>query len=225
MKQKKPFTVVSYYTEGSLYEKEAMSLRDSCEKWDIPHDIESIPHQGSWCKNACQKADFLLKKLEQHNGPVVWTDADSAFMQYPTVFDKCRADVGLRIDDTLSFEDNAKILTGTIFVNNTLSAKKLLQLWKQECQRLLKDGKADVFDQVCLKNVILHYPTIVEIRRLPPSYCVICDHPNNQSLSDGAVVMHYQASRIGRPIADGELEFGALSNLSTEELRQMRVSS
>ena len=223
MNSNNKFVVVSYYTEGTIYEKEALTLKASCENFGLQQDIVGVSHQGSWCKNACMKASFLLEKLEEHNKPLVWTDADSSFMQYPEIFDRCRADMGIRINDTLSFDHNAKMLTGTLFINNTLSSKKLLNLWKKECERQLASGKTDVFDQVCLKNVILHYPTIVEIRRLPPTYCVICDHPDTQTISSKAVVVHTQASRIGRPIADGELAWDALEHLDADQLRQMRT--
>lgn len=184
--------IVSFYTAGTHYEQEAHALIASAQKFGLDYDITAVPNRGSWSANCCFKPEFLLAKLEQHQRPLVWTDADSVFMQKPVLFDECRADVGLRINDYVPNDDKAKILTGTIFVNNTPSAKKLLQLWKKECERNLTNQDM-VFDQVCLRKVILHYPTIVEIKRLPASYVYIVDNPHDRAhVNDNAVIVHYQ---------------------------------
>lgn len=216
--------VVSYYTEGTPYEKEAQDLKASCEKFNLEYEILPVPNLGSWSANCCHKAEFLLKKLEEHKRPLIWTDADSVFMQTPKLLLECHADVALRINDYVEINDKAKILTGTMFFNNTASSKKLLQLWKKECEKLLQNSNTIVFDQVALRKVVLHYPTIVEMKRLPISYVFIVDNPEDKNrVHSDVVVAHYQASRINQKIIDGELVSTLVDNLSSAELKDLRT--
>lgn len=204
MKNNSPL-VVSYYTKDTPYEKETNDLIASCKQFDLLHEISSIANRGSWSANCCFKPQFLLEKLEEHQRPLIWTDIDSAFVQRPTVFDDCHADVALRINDRVAIDDDEKILTQTLFVNNTPSAKKLLQLWKKECEKNL-DKQETVLDRVCLRKVVLHYPTIVEMKRLPASYFAIVDSPETKnSQTDGAVVIHRRASKKYREAVDAGL--------------------
>lgn len=216
--------IVSYYTEGTLYEKEAYDLIESCKKFGLEYDIVSVPNLGSWSANCCYKPTFLLEKLEKHQRPLVWTDVDSVIVKDPVLFNECYADVALRINDHLPETDKAKILSGTLFINNTASAKKLLQLWAKECARCLLQEEM-VFDQVALKKVILHYPTIVEIKRLPASYIRIVDHPKNEKSGnpEDAVIVHYQASRLYQKMVDNELVSALGNHLSGAELKKIRT--
>lgn len=218
---KKPL-IVSFYTKETLYEKEALDLTASLDKLGLEHEVVGVPNRGSWSANCCYKPEFLLAKLEEHKRPLIWTDADSVFVQKPTFLEECYADVALRINDNLPIEDKAKILTGTFFVNNTASAKKLLQLWKRECERLLDRKDGLVFDQVALRKVVLHYPTIVEMKRLPKTYLVIADSRKDK-VEEDAVVVHYQASRLNQKIMDEELTPALTNGLSAQELKKIRT--
>lgn len=218
---KKPL-IVSFYTKETLYEKEALDLTASLDKLGLEHEVVGVPNRGSWSANCCYKPEFLLAKLEEHKRPLIWTDADSVFVQKPTFLEECYADVALRINDNLPIEDKAKILTGTFFVNNTASAKKLLQLWKRECERLLDRKDGLVFDQVALRKVVLHYPTIVEMKRLPKTYLVIADSRKDK-VEEDAVVVHYQASRLNQKIMDEELTPALANGLSAQELKKIRT--
>ncbi len=223
MKLSKGPLVVSYYTEGTPYEKEAKDLIASCEKFGLEYEVVGVPSRGSWSANCCYKPEYLLAKLDEHKRPLIWTDVDSVFVQNPEIFYNCGADVALRINDHLPIENKAKILTGTFFINNTASGRKLLQLWKKECERLLVKEEM-VFDQVCLRKVILHYPTIVEIKRLPATYVTIVDHPEDKkSLGGDAVVVHYQASRLYQKMVDEEVTPALASHFSSEELKKIRT--
>ena len=221
--KKKPL-VVSYYNENTPYEKEAQDLIASCKKFDLDYDIVSVPNLGSWSANCCYKPEFLLAKLEEHDRPLIWTDADSIFNKEPILFNECYADVAMRVNDHVAPDDNAKVLTGTLFFNTTASSKKLLTLWKKECERHMSSGKETVLDQVCLRKVILHYPTIVEMKRLPISYVYIVDNPHDRAnVHEDAVVVHYQASRLYRKMIDGEVTSTLADHLSPEELKRVRT--
>lgn len=219
--EKKPL-IISYYTKDTLYEKEAQDLRESCEKLGLEYEISEVPNLGSWQKNCCHKAEFILHKLEEHKRPVIWTDVDSVIMQEPTVMLQCTADCALRVDDYVPVDDPSKILSGSMFFNNTASARKLLLFWKKECEKqLLKKGA--VYDQVCLRKVVLHYPTIVEMKRLPASYVKIVDKGDEVAKED-AVILHYQASRLLGPIVDGEVVGSLVEGMTSKELKDLRTT-
>lgn len=219
---KKPL-IISFYTKDTLYEEEAKDLIASCKKLGLEYEISEVENLGSWQANCCQKASFILKKLEEHKRPVIWTDVDSVIMQTPHILLDCKADCALRVDDNVAADDPSKILSGTMFFNNTASAKKLLTLWEKECEkRLLKAGT--VYDQDCLRKVVLHYPTIVEMKRLPVSYVKIVDKNDDGVDKKDAVVLHYQASRLLGPIVDGELAPALLEGMDSQQLKGLRTT-
>ena len=219
---KKPL-IISYYTKDTLYKKESEDLIASCIQLVLEYEISEVPNLGSWQDNCCYKAKFILEKLEQHQRPIIWTDVDSVIMKTPTLLLDCKADCALRVNDNVPVDDPSKILSGTMFFNNTASAKKLLMLWQKECERQLEKG-GTVYDQVCLRKVVLHYPTIVEMKRLPASYVKIVDN-EEQNLSDPeSVIVHYQASRLLGKIVDGEVVSCLVDGLSSKELKSIRTT-
>ena len=222
MSEQKPI-FVSYYTKGSIYETEAQDLIKSLDKLELQHDICAIEDRGSWSANCCYKPEFLLKKLEEHGGPVVWVDADSVVLQNPDFFDDCYADVALYVNDHVEPSDNAKILTGTMFANNTASAKKLLELWQKEGERMLESFKGRVLDQVALRRVVLHYPTIVEMKRLPERYIrIVRNREDRENTSDG-VIVHYQASRLVLKMEENDVSPAFTHNMGAEELKRIHT--
>nr|MCH9811870.1 hypothetical protein [bacterium] len=205
------------------YKEEAKDLIKSCEDFGLEYEISEVENKGSWQENCCQKAEFILQKLEEHQRPVIWTDVDSVIKQMPTLLLECKADCALRVNDNVAPEDPSKILSGTMFFNNTASAKKLLTLWKKECEKqLMKDQM--VYDQVCLRKVVLHYPTIVEMKRLPAAYVKIVDSKEDGVNVEDAVVLHYQASRLLGPIVDGEINEALVSGMNSTELKNLRTT-
>ncbi len=222
MNNQKPL-FVSYYTKGSLYEKEAKDLIASLNKLGLKHDICAIEDKGSWSANCCYKAEFLLKKLEEHKRPLVWTDADSIVVKQPDFFNDCFADVSFRVNDHVEPSDDGKILTGTFFVNDTASSKKLLQLWKKECERMLEMGKPKVLDQVALRRVVLHYPTIVEMKRLPEKYIRIVRNAEDRNNPGDAVIMHFQASRLAQKLEENGVAAALIQNMSSADLKKIHT--
>jgi hypothetical protein len=219
---KKPL-IISYFTKDTLYEKEAEDLRESCEKLGLEYEISEVPNLGTWQDNCCYKAKFILEKLEEHQRPLIWTDVDSVIFKTPTMLLDCKADCALRVNDNVAVDDPSKILSGTMFFNNTASAKKLLGLWQKECERQLQKGGI-VYDQVCLRKVVLHYPTIVEMKRIPVSYLKIVDNKEDMANDPENVIVHYQASRLLRPIVDGDLNACLVEGMSAQALKKLRTT-
>lgn len=214
---------VSYYTKNSIYEKEAEDLVASLKRFNLKHDVVAIEDRGNWSANCCFKPTFLLQKLQEHKAPLVWTDADSIVVQNPTFFNDCTSDVSFFINDYVTEKDDAKILSGTFFVNNTPSAIKLLQLWEKECDRMLNLEKGVVLDQAALRRVVFHYPTIVEMKRLPKTYIQIVRNREDRENTGDGVIVHYQASRLVRKMEENNVAPALVQGLDSEELKRIHT--
>lgn len=80
----KDWLLVSMYTEN--YADRAEALRRSCVEHGVPHRLELI--SASDYQRAVNFAvRFMLEMLQQHRGPIVYTDADFVVKQYPALFD------------------------------------------------------------------------------------------------------------------------------------------
>ena len=222
MSDQKPI-FVSYYTKGSVYETEAKELVASLDHFGVEHKVCAIEDRGSWSANCCYKAEFLLEMLEKYQRPVVWVDADSLVVRSPDFFNGLSADVALYVNDHVDPSSDGKILTGTIFANNTPSAKKLLQLWKKEGERMLKTYKGLVLDQVALRRVVLHYPTIVEMKRLPEKYISIVASKEMRRETKDGVIVHHQASREVLNMDDDQPAPAFTHKVPAESLLPVRV--
>jgi hypothetical protein len=216
---------VSFYTEGTPYEKEATDLVASLIKYQLDYEVVAVPNLGSWSANCCHKPEFLLKCLEKHNRPLVWTDVDSIIVKAPTFFNDCKADIALKIYHDLPNDAKSKINSATFFINNTSSARKLLGFWKDACKEALKNDPL-VFDQAVLAKVLFEKMPEINVSELPLGYLTIIDHPDDLKIAkEDQVIIHYQASRLYQKMIDGELSPLLANFLSSVELKKVRVSS
>lgn len=202
--------VTSFYTKNTEYEKEAQNLILSCKKFDVPFDIIGIDSLGSWEKNCAFKPQFLLNQLDKHQKPLVWLDADAVLMQAPTLFYDLNCDIALYSPENLPDHHPSKFLSGTLYIQNTKEARSFLKLWDEEC------SKAEGWDQIALRNVLLHLPIALTVGLLPQSYCAIFDKTMNES----PVIMHYQASRLFKKGINREVVPFWNDNLFTQNDRQ-----
>ncbi|HEY2811071.1 MAG TPA: putative nucleotide-diphospho-sugar transferase [Rhabdochlamydiaceae bacterium] len=173
------------------------NLIESCEKWDIAYHIEAIDCFGSWELNCSYKPFFLLSKLQEFKRPIFWVDADAVFLRAPAVLPEFSADLAVRINDTCPAEHRSKVMSGSIFVNMTPEAAKVLKLWASACYQTLSnpDRKEEYFDQIGLRDAIFSGTHGATVARLPHAYVAVEGHPVDQKEILEPVILHYQASR------------------------------
>ena len=186
-------TIISYYTQGTGYEHEVKNLIASCQKLNLPYEIDAIPSLGSWEKNCCYKPRYILEKLEKLSAPVLWLDADAVVVKKPTLFLSMTADIALRVVDSLPNNSPSKMISGTVYINQTAQAKTILLEWDAECKRLLEKSQTEVWDQAALRNVLLC--SSATIYPLPRAYYMIYDTMTTDMCQKEAIIIHYQASR------------------------------
>jgi hypothetical protein len=166
---------VSYYT--SDYIEYAKPLINSLQKFNLSYDIEQIPDRGSWDRNTKYKPNFMLEKMRVYDEPITWVDIDAIVKDYPQLLFELTCDLAAR------FKITGRLMSGTVFINNTDNGKELLRRW------VWSNTSRKQNDQKNLQHVIQD-ETVVQ---LPKSYCRKFDE-------DGDVVIkHMMASRkLGR---------------------------
>ncbi|HEY2810207.1 MAG TPA: putative nucleotide-diphospho-sugar transferase [Rhabdochlamydiaceae bacterium] len=188
--------VISYYTQNTPYESEAERLRASCAKFAIEARIEPLSSLGSWEKNCAQKASFIATKLKDLNRPLLWVDADAAFLQPPnfSLFSHC--DFSARINEFLPKTHESRVCSGTLFVRPCERGIALVKDWVEECQRALNEaGRCmEVWDQIALRKALDRHPDL-SFMPMPLEYVKIFDSDDLFVREEEVVIEHYQASR------------------------------
>lgn len=186
--------VICYYTKDTGYENEVENLVTSCERFSLPCKVDAIDSLGSWEQNCCYKPRYILEKLDELKQPVLWLDADSVVVQNPTLFDSLDSDIALRVVEKVPDDHPSKMISGTVFVNNTEKAREILKAWDLECKRMLQEEKEEVWDQIALRNVLL--ASDAKVTPLPRAYYMVYDKIESEEMKKEAIILHYQASRL-----------------------------
>jgi hypothetical protein len=180
------FIVVGYYTKKTLYEKEALRLKTSLEKFGVPFYLQGIEDLGGWYANICFKPTFLkqmLIKFPEHD--IIYVDCDAEFFHYPELFNNFIGNIGVYIFDRSEYgpyNKGLEVLSGTIFLRNNNEVKELIVKWEKECE-----AHPHTWDQKSLQKVLSNNYT-----ELPGEYCKIFDR---MEWIKNPVIVHYQASR------------------------------
>lgn len=172
-------TVVSFATEGTGYQNCLVDLVSSCRKFNIPRSVDTIPNCGSWEVNCSQKPSYLLRKLDELRRPILWVDADGEFMAEPHLFD------GLDCDVAVHRNPVGQILSGTVYLNDTTPARRLVEAWSALCG---EDPRT--WDQKHLEAALDRLKGL-RVFYLPREYCAVFDHYKVEN----PVILHKQASR------------------------------
>ena len=194
--------IISYHTPNGIYPEMAQRLKQSCVSLGISVDIDIRQDLGSWVKNCAYKANYIQEKLSQisEGSCVVWIDSDAKVIQHPYLFFETSSDFGIRakpgrsrikpagreyIDIPRKWDgDPAWFESGTIFLRNIESIRKMIGLWIKMGQNNNK------WDQWTLQEAWCEIKP--QTLWLPQSYCQI----NRLHGEHGAVILHDLASVI-----------------------------
>jgi len=179
------FTIVSMYTNHSIYVDGAKKLAESCERFGLTSSIYPIEDTGSWEKNCQQKPMIIKKELSASKSPVVWIDSDAVLNASPDLFTElsktCEIDIAYYY-----FKRTKEYLSGTLYFAYNDKVMEFLNEWENE------NDKNNKWDQINMRTV-LQRSRLAEYR-LPDTYCKIFD--NKHQCSENTVITHYQASRV-----------------------------
>lgn len=181
------FTVISFYTKGTDYGKEAMKLERSLMKLGIPYHIAAVPNLGSWQKNTHFKAIFIRNMMrELFNSDVVWTDADSIFRSYPKLFDELNCDFAAHFRNWR--HGTNELLSGTLYFTNNAIARQLVNKWI-----VFNAKNPRVWEQRNLHRALIKMKDGLLFQQLPFEYCCIFDDKRRNMTQP--VIEHFQKSR------------------------------
>lgn len=187
--------VVSFYTENSPYQLEAMGLIGSCNAHGIEAEVEAVPSEGSWERNCAIKPFFIRKKLLETKRPIFWVDADAVFKKKPDFSFLMQSDLALREMKRFSDDKRFKYAAGSLFFNATPRSLAFVEKWCELCQQKIdRKENLEFLDQISLGDLIERGEK-VKIHPLPIGYAKIFDI-DAQEIDPGQIVIeHFQASR------------------------------
>lgn len=187
--------VVSFYTEDTPYQLEAMSLIASCNAFGIEAEVEGVPSEGSWERNCAIKPFFIRKKLMEKKRPIFWVDADAVFKKLPDFSPLAQSDLAFREMKRFSHDRRFKYFSGSLFLNYTARGIEFADKWCQHCQQKI-DRKEDLqfLDQISLVDLIERGEP-VKVYPLPIAYSKVFDIDAQEIAPQEIVIEHYQASR------------------------------
>ena len=212
--------IISFYTKETYYEKEILSLIRSLQALQIPFDIEGLESRGNWNENCHLKPFYFLRKLKQHNRPLLWLDADAIVYSSLSFFETIEHDLAVRILDPLPNDHHSKVISSTLFVKPTKAGFTYVEKW---CENS-KNNWESQNDQSSLRDAIFDKVKPENVLSLPAQYCKISDLVIDDHIGDKTVIGQTQASRLYQKIIDKEVEdLPFLQNLTDLELKQMRL--
>jgi len=186
--------VVSFYTEGTGYEKEIEALRASLKHFGIPFKFYHYPPLETWRANLNYKSQCILKAMKEFpRKDIVFIDADGIVRQWPELFDRLTASG--TYDIAAAFHcyhgrggDNDELLSGTLWVKNCKSAREIIECWHK-----IGLTHPNIRHQKCLKLAVDQLDRCDKLYRMPFQYTHIFDYryPEKQM----PVIEHFQASR------------------------------
>ncbi len=192
-----PVKVISFYTENTPYEQEVIDLKQSCENFGLDLEAARLPSKGSWEANVAMKPSFILEKLKTTDVPLLWVDADSAFLQKPDFTQFAGVDFSVRFMQVFREDPRHALNAATLFINKTEAAKKLVEMWVKRSNELCANGPVAFVDQIALFDVLLLNKE-AKVLPLPVSYCKIFDQDQFFIDDDQVVIEQRQASRRTR---------------------------
>lgn len=207
------YSIVSYYTIGTSYEKVYHKyLRNSEQKYSnegIDFKIFTTVDNGDWFKNTAEKPNIILRFFEQNpDRDCVFLDIDATIEKVPELFDNIPDcfDIAYHVlswNDWYgynSFPDKRELLTGTMYLRNNDKVKRLCKEWYE------KATTSHIWEQKVLQDIILH--SDVMVYPLPLEYCYMVSRPGNREplVKLEPVILHHQVSRKLKRNLNGEID-------------------
>ena len=118
-------TIFGFHTDDSLYTKHAKILECSAIKFGIKFHFESLP-QDEWQRIIALKPSFIAEFHRKLKEPVLYIDVDAIILEdIKPYFNSITEDIAIH------FINGNRLLSGTMFINNTPNAYLLMDEWEK----------------------------------------------------------------------------------------------
>ncbi|WP_321276033.1 putative nucleotide-diphospho-sugar transferase [Thiomicrorhabdus indica] len=182
--------IVAFTTDDSLYFQHAKLLKASLDKLGLELYLEVVG-ADEWQKIIAFKPTFIQRVCQKFNEPILYVDADAfVHKDVRTLFSEVEEDIAAH------YYLEKEFTTGTLFINNTQAARKLVNEWVEEM-----DKDPNRWDQKVLEELVEQKleDGLISIKRLSPEYTYIFDRTPKYYQNIGSpIVEHLQASRESR---------------------------
>lgn len=182
-------TIIAFHTNDNLYKNEANRLRKSLERLGLPHHIEEVSSsKDSWVENCAMKPNMIIAARRKLKGPLLYVDVDAFFHSDPWPYlSQYNGDIAVYMDKT------GLLISGTIFINDTLNVLSLLMAWSD-----LQKKNSKIYDQEVLRQIVekeeMSLSSKYKIQKLPVNFNYIFDKKIDY-ISGDVIIEHLQASR------------------------------
>ena len=187
-----------YYTTGTPYEREVITLRASLDALGLPHEFLGVASLGSWQKNTQHKAHVVLDAMKRHDGErLCYIDVDAIVLKRPELLWTLDCDVA-----AVRFNGN-ELLSGTVLWHSSATTVDLVEHWialNREYPETLPDGR-EAWDQRTLDMAIRHSPH-VRFVELPPEYAYIVELSQRVYPDVAPVILHTRGALRLRKAVD-----------------------
>jgi len=173
--------LISFYSdiEGrSYYSDNATRLKQECEFFNIPYDIQEKESLGSYQLNCLSKPQYILDKLEELNRPILWMDIDSKLHKPIDIFDNFEDSADMVIS-TSNFNLSG-IKASPLYFSNTPKAKEFITSWINTTKDIIENEKG-IFDHEPLFSLVPAYIKSMNIGTVGSEYCTWPGHTNEHT--------------------------------------------
>ncbi|WP_454852511.1 putative nucleotide-diphospho-sugar transferase [Rhizobium binxianense] len=182
-----PGEIIAFFTPDSFYEQEAGRMVASARRLGLSVTTTPVESAGSWVRNAALKPTFLLGERREKRGPLLYVDVDAVFHRDPwPILSACACDVAV-------YREHGRLISATILLHDTVAAQRLLEMWKEGCDR-----DPEIWDQIVLEQILdedqVSGNPQFKVCELPVSLCWIFDHTGD-GLPEVVYIEQLQASR------------------------------
>ncbi|BBP46619.1 hypothetical protein THMIRHAS_19920 [Thiosulfatimonas sediminis] len=187
--------IIGFYTDDALYSEHARLMKASLVRFGLEPYLEKVS-ADEWQKIIAFKPEFIHRACQKFpNDKILYIDADAFVHADLRGF---FADV--KEDIAVHYFQGKELASGTLFINNTPSARALVNEWV-----LRMRANPKLWDQKVLEEVVADWKQKgqVSIKELGPEFTYIYDlTPKRYGLDNLSkpLVEHLQASREHRLI-------------------------
>lgn len=207
--------VIACYSINTPYEEEAKILSASLRRVGMPHEITGFVSNGDWYDNTAYKARFIRDMRHQMKGPLLYVDVDAFFHENCEDYFNSLAGSSVRLIDLGVHYFNGpagghdrsqvnpngegtRLLSGTLYLGDTMPCRELLQMWCSMNAVLRDGGCKEGGGQKNLWYLTTCMGPRLKIHRLPGRYCYVFDKPWAYHTTEPRIIEHTIASRDNR---------------------------
>ena len=204
--------VIGYYTIDSPYVEEAQRWANSLIRTGHSFNLMAIDDKGDWDQNTAEKPGIISFILSSSHTSVLYVDVDAVF--HANCDDYFNHLAALEYDFACHWLEGKRLLSGTLWFNNTRPAKELLSHWIN--RNFTKQVKGDYSGggQRNLWEVISEQKTSgLRMHKLPGRYCYAFRRPECYPPDEPRIIEHTLASRENRGDNKGK----------TDPIRRQRI--